>query len=213
MFRRCNSIRMVATSLGLLLVALLGLASYHAFAGPTPSTRLVPDSGDQEVIVVKSLMLPYDLDKLIRTSDVIVTGQVIDIRPSEWGHGYVSTESVIHTDVIVETQSYLLGATEASPIAVRTLGGRVDGIVYKYDGGPEFTVGEAVVLYLDRLDVQEGDLPDGIARQDVYRVIGGFQGKAQNTGGVAIHSNADIGEIRITDLALKIRSIRPQVSP
>jgi|WetSurMetagenome_2_1015567.scaffolds.fasta_scaffold672385_1 hypothetical protein len=193
------------------VILLAGLSFIFVTNRETSSspTTIIDPKYETSGVIVHSLMLPYSLDKLIETSDSIVLGTVESILPSEYGPSYDRSTQIIHTDVIVKVKSYLLGKPEYDTIAIRTLGGKTDDTAVIFGDGVQFTVGDNMVLYLDRLDIREGESPENISTQAVFRVIGGSQGKALLVDGIITHSTTGFEKLNLSDLSLRVATIRP----
>lgn len=85
----------------------------------------------------------FDRSTQVAGSDVILVGRVADSR-AEW----TDDRSVIFTDTEVVVDDVWKGVLPDNRVAVRTLGGAVDGIELKVDGSPSLSRGERVVLFL-----------------------------------------------------------------
>jgi hypothetical protein len=191
-----------------LLTISIGAASCDNAGNAVSNTEITESQEEYEKIeFVSGLLKPYNLDDLIEKSDAIVIGKVIEILPSEYGPNYKRNMEIIHTDIVIEVYEYLLGKSESKLIAVRLWEGTVndDQIVLK--DGPKFVIGEETVLYLALLDVKEGESPNNIATNAVYRIIGGIQGKAKYANSIVSHQDITGSQLSITELSEKIISI------
>jgi hypothetical protein len=99
--------------------------------------------------------------ELVRSSSSIIEGRVTGVR-SEWNTG----RTQIHTIVTIRVANSLKGSAAAGEqVVLRLLGGRVGDTVAELVGGPQFTVDEDVIVFLDSGAV------------DLMPVTGLFQGK------------------------------------
>jgi hypothetical protein len=159
-----------------------------------------------EVEIVSGIIIPYTLDELIESADVIVSGTVIDILPSKEGQLLKNdNRTLIYTDVIIKVQTYLKGQTGYDTIAVRTRGGQVGDKVIIAEDEPEFDIGEQVLLYLAFLDI--GEAPEGMNMQSVLK-LDTTQGKAVIKGDTVINADKDNSILSIQELTEKINSIQ-----
>jgi hypothetical protein len=87
---------------------------------------------------------PSDAE-LTAASDVIVTGSVTAIRSVADEDG-----AMINTYVTLDVSEVVKGRLRRREITIREVGGEVDGMRMWLEGTPEFTVGETVLLFLQR---------------------------------------------------------------
>lgn len=91
-----------------------------------------------------STFLAMSQGELVRASEVIVKGTVVDLR-SFWDEA----GRIIVTEARVEVEEALVGRPEAQ-VVVRTFGGSVDGYTVEAHGFPKFVAGDRVLLFLER---------------------------------------------------------------
>lgn len=120
-----------------------------------------------------SVAVQMSLEELVGRSPVILHGQVTAQR-CIWDDG----TRTIHTYTEVRVAEYLKTDATSPSVVLKHLGGKVEDLEARLLGGPELSVGDEVVLFLER-------------RQDGYlRVIGLAQGlyrvAASQTGPLAI---------------------------
>ena len=144
------------------------------------STKVTAQQGDT-VTMISGMLEPITSDtknQLVKSSDAIILGAVVDIRPSKWGAD-VSGHEVIYTDVIIQVQRYLFGGG-SNRVAVRVIGGRVAAAVTWAEDQPVFYLGEDLVVFLFN-QTQYYTIapvpPDGITLDDYYAVTKSSRGK------------------------------------
>lgn len=146
-----------------------------------------------------------DLNKLMRMSQVILTGTVREIKDSKKVNVKVVEESkdtmdYIYTDIVVDVDSYIKRqkTDESKTIIVRTDGGCVQNLCYESEDAPSFKVGEKVFLLLISKDVYTKDIGD-----KHYRVLGGMFGKFSVSDGYAIREKLPKGQrvYKVEDLS------------
>lgn len=156
------------------------------------------------VLALWSVVAAYDTAALVRASDVVVHGQVLDVR-SRWDR----TRTRIFTEVTVRVGEPWKGTARAgAPLVVRQPGGSVDGIGMRQVGQAELRPGEEVVLFLSRL-------PRGPA----YRVVGMAMGKYAverrpgappvavfDAAGLAIRGQAPAAALPLDELRARVRA-------
>ena len=153
----------------LCLVLLIGVGCREMPAVPAPTGQLTPllrreatpTVGQETTAGVPSgIVEEMSLLQLVRAADLIVTGSVEEIN-SQWNSG----QDQIHTDVGVSVQQCVKGPWRPSRVTIRVPGGQVGDIVLSSSVGPQFAVGEEVLVFLE------------FGEEDTARVVGGFQGK------------------------------------
>lgn len=130
---------------------------------PTLTSNKVTPHPTDDVQLISSVMVQLELDELIKSSDVILTGTVTDIGPVY--RGTWQNTQLIFTDVVVEASQLLYGQTSES-LVIQTRGGKIDGSVIIAEDEPEFRLGEETLLFLKH----NPDL-------DSFVVTGTLQGK------------------------------------
>jgi hypothetical protein len=100
-----------------------------------------------DVPSVASTFLAMDLPELVAESDGVVRGEVLSLH-SFWD----AQHRVILTDAEIRVDERLLGhvGQTGRTITVRTFGGVVGDYTVVAHGFPQFTVGEDLVLFLQR---------------------------------------------------------------
>ena len=136
---------------------------------PSPTRQPTPEAGllvtptpGQEIIAGASsgVVEEMSLLQLVSASDLIITGSVEEVN-SQWNSG----QDQIYTDVGVSVQQCVKGPWRPSRVTIRVPGGQVGDIVQSSSVGPQFEVGDEVLLFLE------------FGGKDTARVVGGFQGK------------------------------------
>ncbi len=91
-------------------------------------------------------VIPMNKVDVAKRAGCIVQAVALD-KTVRWSHG---DGGIILTETLLEVEDCLKGKYEGGDIlTVRTLGGRLDGIVSAVPGMPHFKVGEAYVLFLN----------------------------------------------------------------
>jgi hypothetical protein len=156
--------------------------------------------------IASGIIIPFTLNQIIEGADVIISGTVSDILPSEEGPLLRDNDDTfIYTDVIINVNTCYIGQVEYDTIAIRTRGGRIGNNVLIDENSPEFKIGEQVVLYLADLDI--GKPPDGMSMESVYKVYT-TQGKALIQGDIVIHEDKDNSILSLQELIERISTVR-----
>jgi hypothetical protein len=113
------------------------------------------------------------LDQLIRMSDLIIVGAVLNVLPA-----FNTDHTPVETDSLVSVRESLLGTLPPGvrTIALFQLGGNAGGCGFIVDGDPLVSLGEEYVLFLvadNRLGVPN---TSGSPR---YLSVGAWSGKAK----------------------------------
>lgn len=98
-------------------------------------------------------------ERLVAESDVIVRGRVEELKTRQ-----ASDQRSIMTVVKVSVERQFKGPTISS-LTIEQPGGTIGDIVQGVPGLPEFSSDEKIIIFLKR------------HRRDVYRIVGGKQGK------------------------------------
>jgi hypothetical protein len=129
------------------------------------------------VTPIGASMIKLSMDDLVRQSDAILIGTVLELLPSK---GDIVSHT--YTDAVIRPERYLYGGSGTQSIAVRTLGGTNGGVTLWIEDQPKFTIGEENLLFLRHIDPFA---PQGIDPQNYYEVAGAVQGKWEHKDGVA----------------------------
>lgn len=108
-----------------------------------------------------TILIALELQELIAESDRIVVGQVVWAEPIQIDSGMIRTRY----RVLVEQD---LRGSDDRELIVETLGGRIGRLGMRVEGSPSFSLGDRVVVFLDR-DSDAVFRPVGMA-QGVMRV-------------------------------------------
>ena len=150
-----------------------------------------------------TIVRSMNLDQLAHEADAVIHGRITH-RSSSWN----DTKSRIYTVTQVEVIETIKGQAKAQQILkIRQIGGTVDGITQTIVGNASLTVGEEVVLFLDRDE-----------KKPLYYVIGMAQGKytvdrtgakprvAHNLAGLALAemNGEQLAQIKHTEKATKV---------
>ena len=156
-----------AAMLALLLLTVVGCGEKgrtpSATSQPTPvaGLQVTPTPGQETITGASSGVLEeMSLLQLVSAADLIMTGSVEEIN-SQWNSG----QDQINTDVGVSVQQCVKGPWQPSRVTIRVSGGQVGDIVQSSSVGPQFEVGEEVLVFLE------------FGEEGTARVVGGFQGK------------------------------------
>jgi hypothetical protein len=174
---------------GLLIcgILLLGLAAEGCFTmgdgspAPRPSVLIsatLPMNNDSSTSS-SALIVPYDIDRLIRESDCIVSGRVEEILPSK---AYTPTAGTgpqynIYTDIIIQVERNYWGAA-GDRLVIRVQGGKIGNLVMWAEDVPLFARDEKALFFLHLpLSDQSGASPSSAESGSYYLVTGAMQGK------------------------------------
>ena len=98
------------------------------------------------ILLATSMQGPADVEALTLSSDAVLHGRVVGIRPRSPSGG-----GLIFTEVSVLPIDWWKGPTSFAPISVRLEGGQLGDIGQTVAGTPVLTPGDEVVLFLHRL--------------------------------------------------------------
>jgi hypothetical protein len=151
---------------------------------------------------VNPLFMKFNLNEFVEVSDVILTGHVTDILPSQIGYSpvYYGDQKIIYTDVIIEVDKYLCGDFKPDKIAVRIDGGRIGNQIFIADNEADFSRGESVLLFLFQdPNYEMTPVPEGIDAKAYYRTMRLFQGKFTINGDKATNLRGDTISVSQTE--------------
>jgi len=148
-------------------------ASELISAGVSRANQTQPEKG--------SLLIPCDLDKLIRESQLVITGKVLKVLPSRGvEQEEPGTDYYIYTDIVIKPDRFLFGSSSQDSIIVSVQGGKIGNLVMWAQDQPVFVPEEDVMVFLYRPDGYTLDSPPaGIKTTSCYLVTGAIQGKFQ----------------------------------
>lgn len=150
-----------------------------------------------------TIVRSMNLDQLAHEADVVVHGRITH-QSSSWN----DTKNRIYTVTKIEVIEAVKGQAKTQQILqIRQIGGTVDGITQTIVGNASLTVGEEVVLFLDRDE-----------KKPLHYVIGMAQGKytvdrtgakprvAHNLAGLALAemNGEQLARIKHTKKAVKV---------
>ena len=164
-----------------LLVALLGLAAAAHDAGAS---------------VVRAL----GLDELVDRARTIAVVRV-ESAAAAWRDGRIVTDSVL---VVTEG---VQDAAAGERLAVRTLGGEVDGIGQRVFGEPRFRSGERYLVFLERLATSATEADGSPSTTVLLRPVGMSQGALPVTdaaGTPLVAPNPDLPDLVLPDVAVSV---------
>jgi hypothetical protein len=154
---------------------------------------------------IDGLAVKLSLDKIIENSDALVMGKVAKILPARLIYVAQFNRELPCTDVIFETNRFLLGSAQSPNIAVQVWGGQIGGQTVSISDSPAFKLGEEVALFLEK--VPEGSQPpEGIAAENYFIVYGSAQGKYAVNNGTLVDWEGN--QIALPDVEQKIQSMR-----
>ena len=108
---------------------------------------------------VFAAMLKKDLQTLTRESDLIVIGKVVKIDSQ------IEEKGKIFTYASIKVDEYVKGKPKQGEIVIMVAGGRVGELSMWVSEAVKFTLNQTSLLFLSHL------------RNNLYRVVGGVQGK------------------------------------
>ena len=132
------------------------------------------------------------LDQLIRLSDLIIVGDVVNVLPAF--NTNPDHSNIVETDSLVSVRESLHGTLPPGvrTIALSQLGGNVGGCGFIVDGDPLVSLGEEYVLFLMRDNRISVTNTSGSPR---YTAVGVWSGKAKvvnNKIQFLPHANAEL---------------------
>ncbi len=149
----------------LLSVCMLIVLSFLCFGCGTQEKQIIEKHG--------LLAYMYDSD-LILNSDLIVTGEVSQIKESKWSNPDLkrgeNIRNLLQTDIVIKVNDVLYGE-ERKEIIVRNDKGEDETTVVIDSAVPDYEIGEKVLLFLMRDD---SDVATG---EEYYVTVGMKQGK------------------------------------
>jgi hypothetical protein len=126
-----------------------------------------------------ALVIPYDIDQLIRESDCIVLGRVEEILPSK-AYPPTSEEGPqynIYTDILIRIEHDFWGAP-GERAAVRVQGGKIGNLVMWAEDVPVFARDEKALFFLYRPKSTSPEASSSAAGGAAYYLVtGAMQGK------------------------------------
>ena len=132
-------------------------------------------NNDNEIVTVISSIYPeYSLDELVKYSDLIVFGEVIDISkpfeiiPAGGGDSSIFTDYKINIDTVIKDE---FGGIDNS-IILRFQGGRIGNETVEMEDIEDLNIGDKHILFLEKPKTGGGYITD----EDYYLLRGGAQG-------------------------------------
>ena len=122
---------------------------------PKSSKILTTDVNDKikdtdKEIIARSGSLPMrDINTVILQSELIIKGEVDEIKPSRWSDPE-RARGMLQTDIVVKVNEVLFGDDLSSEVTVRINKGENESTIVVDEWTPDFTVGENVLLFLMR---------------------------------------------------------------
>jgi hypothetical protein len=93
-----------------------------------------------------TVLLPLDTEALTQRADRVLLG-VVESQASHWTQDH----QAIYTDVVVRvTRSYKGAVAVGERVTVRREGGSLDGVGMRVFGAAQFSVGEEVLLFMEK---------------------------------------------------------------
>lgn len=198
---------------GLLVMALLPACST---AGAKQDT-VTPQWPEGKITKSSMMLVPYDVDALVRESDCILIGKVVEILPPAENDTGMSEEQVqrgmdvfrVYTDVLIQPERVLVGEIDpAALVTVRVWGGQVGDVEFIVEEEATFAAGDESLLFLRAPGYSVlTPVPDGIKPPSYFVVKGFLQGKYEYRDGIATNARTE-STITISDLEAKISSLR-----
>lgn len=139
-----------------------------------PSTLAKPEKGEL-VSEVEGILPDYSIADLISNSELIVTGTVTKILPTEKGKRPSGKLEFLYTDVIITIDTCLYGDKDLKEVLVRVWGGEFENLNEIYNCEPIFRLNESTLVFLAEFSevisvTEETSAP-------YYRVTGSLLGK------------------------------------
>ena len=104
---------------------------------------------DRRVLGDYDLPLQMDLNSVISESELIITGEVDEIKPSIWTPFNVIPRR-LRTDIVIKVDQVLFGTDPGKKATVRIDKGITDDTICINEWSSDFRVGERVLLFLTR---------------------------------------------------------------
>ena len=153
--------------------------------------------------VAQALMLAMSLEQLVAESDMVVDGQVMEVR-SFWTTDHKSI--VTRANIVVS--EVIAGEVKEQIVMVEYPGGEVDGIGLKVSDIATLKTGENVVLFLRRMKNLAGEA-------QVLQIVGEAQGKYSVAEGMAVKGDFTVAgpntkvqyTVSVEDLKREVRKI------
>jgi len=141
-----------------------------------------------------TIMKFLEVEDLTRISSHIFHGQVI-ATDSYWN----AERTAIYTDIKVQIKEAFKGSLSPGEIVTITqLGGEKDGVLLDFEGRPQFSVGESVVLFTTR------------GRNSNLTVVALKQGKMQVEGSEVVRDFSGIILVEKTSRGKGLQAIQPR---
>lgn len=130
----------------------------------------------------QALMLGMSLQQLVAESDMVVAGQVMEVR-SSWTADHKS----IITRANVALSEVIAGEVKERVVVVEYPGGEVDDVGMGVSDVAPLETGENVILFLQKVKSPAGAIASAGGAQ-VMQIVGEAQGKYSVAGGLAVKS-------------------------
>ena len=152
-----------------------------------------------------TVMVPLDTRALTERADRVVLGTV-ESQVSRW----TDDRQAIYTDVTLRvTRVYKGAVVPGATVVVRREGGVVDGMGMRVFGAAQFSVGEEVVVFMERRGGAEYTVGMTQGKLRVFAGADGVKRVVANVGGVAFTraANQALGQPRrLDDFEREVRS-------
>jgi hypothetical protein len=196
----------------LLAISTIVLVAVGGCGGSTAGTLSSPSATQAETLVMSPSWAAekvLDMNELGRNATRVVSGVVESVGPSQpatLAEGPEAGVAVVYADAIIRVDRALKGeaAGKAERVAVRLLGGTVDGYTFVYEDEAELREGDRVILFLT-------DDPGPLYPHDggfQYAVLWGMHGAFRIEGDVGVRSDripADKRDVPLTEIEESVR--------
>lgn len=132
----------------------------------------------------------YQLKKLSKEADVILTGKVTQ-KKSSWNEN----KTRIYTKATLQVEEYLKGKTNGNSVEITYPGGEVCDVGELYTHMPKFADNEEVLVFLEKDGKNKG-----------YKVLNGEDGKISVLNDAKTKDKVTSSNMRIKDLKSQIKS-------
>lgn len=153
-----------------------------------PTTLAKPEEGEL-LSEIDGILPDYSIDDLISNSELIVTGTVTTILPTEKGERPSGKSEFLYTDVIITIDKCLYGDQDLGEVLIRVWGGEFDNLNEIYNYEPIFRLNESTLVFL--AEFSEVKSVSEEAATPYYRVTGSMLGKFSLNGNSAIQQNTE----------------------
>lgn len=112
-----------------------------------------------------STVLRLDLESLVANSDQIVEAEVLKVEPRV-------ENGKVYTYTTMRVEDGLKGAEDGETVTIKQIGGRTEELATRVAGVPQFKLGERVVVFLERPDMDKFSVVTGMSQGKFQVALG-----------------------------------------